>query len=106
MERIAGQIPSSIIGGETIWIASANTAEAKDDITVSGYTPADGATLAYQFASPSSPATIAAVANTTNTGWTLTIPSSTTLAWYGRIFYAAFLTVGGHVHVEIGRAHV
>lgn len=99
MDRIARQIPSSIIGGETIWIASANTAEAKNDITVSGHTPASGATLAYQFASPSSPATIAAVANITNTGWTLTIPSSTTLAWYGRIFYAGFLTVCGCVHV-------
>ena len=86
-----GHIPSSIVGGETIWVSSANVAQGCVDITFDGYTPADGYALSYQFAAET-PATVAAVENGTGTGWTLEVPSATTLAWIGKIAFTGIVT--------------
>ena len=88
----AGFLPSRIVAGETLWIAAANTAQGLPDITFTGYTPAGGYTLAYQFAG-TTPAAVAAVANGTNTGWTLTVTAAETLTWKaGAVRFVAYVT--------------
>lgn len=88
----AGFLPDSVIGGETIWISAANTIQAATDITFTDYTPADGYTLAYQFAAPT-PLTVAATANITDTGWTLEVTGANTLTWKpGEIQFSGFVT--------------
>ncbi len=62
-------LPTAIHGGETIAV----------DIVVSGFLPATH-TLAYHFAA-AVPVTVAAVANTAGTGWTLAVPTATTVTW-------------------------
>ena len=94
----AGNMPSAIVAGESIWLAEANTAQSRSDITFDDYTPAGGYSLAYQFAS-ATPVTAAAVANGAATGWTLEVTSAQTLAWRaGPMAYTAFAT-----HTETGR---
>jgi hypothetical protein len=88
----AGLLPSSVVAGETIWISSDNTTQNESDIVLSDYSPSDGYTLAYQFTGVT-PATVAAEANGTDTGWTLTIPAATTLTWKaGEIHFAGLVT--------------
>lgn len=88
-----GFLPDNIIGGSTIWIAAANTlADDPEDIVLDDFTPAGGYTLAYQFAAPT-PLSVAAVANGTNTGWTLEVTGAQTLLWgTGRIPFAGMIT--------------
>jgi hypothetical protein len=95
----AGHLPTQINAGETIWLADANTAQGTEDIVYSDYTPGDGYTLAYQFASDT-PITVDAAANGDDTGWTLTVTAAQTLAWNaGTLAYAGYVTktAGGHV---------
>jgi len=93
-----GHIPSSIVAGESLWIASANTAQNREDITFSDYTPAGGYTLSYQFAA-ATPITVAAAANGDNTGWTLEVSPAQTLTWRaGPLRFAAYVT-----HTATGR---
>lgn len=94
------QLPTTLTGGESIWIGADNTAESKTDITIDGATPAGGYSLSFQFAAPDEPLTVAAVANDEDTGWTLDVSSAQTLAWLGRVGYTAFLEDGdGHIFV-------
>lgn len=87
----AGFLPDSVIGGETIWIAAANTIQSAMDITFTDYTPADY-TLSYQFAAPT-PLTVAATANLAGTGWTLEVTGANTLTWRpGEIQFSGFVT--------------
>jgi len=87
-----GHIPQSIVAGESIWLAAANTAQSRSDLTFSDYTPAAGYTLAYQFAAPT-PVSVAGVVNGDNTGWTLEITAAVTLTWRaGVINYAGYVT--------------
>jgi len=87
-----GHIPASIVAGESIWIATANTGQASADITIDGYTPAAGYTLAYQFAA-TTPVSVAAVANNDQTGWTLDVSGAVTLTWGpGRVAFAGIVT--------------
>jgi len=96
-----GYIPASIVGGESIWIAAANVAQDRTDIIIDGFTPADGYTLAYQFAA-STPVSVAAVANGDSTGWTLDVTGTVTLAWGpGRIPFVGIVT-----HTTPARSHV
>jgi hypothetical protein len=99
-----GYMPQTIIAGETIWIAAANTAQSKTDITIDGATPAGGYTLAFQFAAQPTPISVAAVANGANTGWTLEVTAAQTLAWKaGSVAYAAYATLAGRAYaVESG----
>jgi len=93
----AGYMPSRVQAGESIWIAAANTAQGRADITFDGYLPADYS-LAYHFAA-STPIAVAAVANTGGTGWTLDVTGAQTLAWApGRLPFAAYAT-----HTASGR---
>ena len=62
-------LPTSLHGGETISV----------DVVVSGFLPSTHS-LAYHFAS-ATPLTVAAVATEDGTGWTLTVPAASTLAW-------------------------
>ena len=96
-----GYIPDSIVAGETIWIAAANTTQATNaDIVFANYTPADGYTLAYQFAA-TTPITVAAAANGADTGWTLEVTAAQTLTWKaGTINFAGYVT-----HTESTRKH-
>jgi hypothetical protein len=87
-----GFLPDRIVAGETIWIASANTIQAKADIVFPFYTPNDGYTLAYSFGS-STPITVSGVANGSGTGWTLEVASAQTLAWKpGTIRFSGLVT--------------
>jgi len=90
--RNMGYIPERVNGGETIWIAAANSNGGAADITFTDYTPAGGYTLAYQFAAPT-PVSVAAAANGANTGWTLEVAAATTLTWKsGRIGFTGYVT--------------
>ena len=53
-------------------VAAANPFGGGRDIILSGYSPATPATLSYHFQG-ATPLTIAAVANSGDTGWTLTV---------------------------------
>jgi len=87
-----GYIPASIVGGESIWIAAANTAQASQDITIAGFTPADGYTLAYQFAADT-PLSVTAAANGDNTGWTLNVTPAETLTFTpGRMSFVGIVS--------------
>jgi len=87
-----GHLPQSIIAGESIWIAAANTAQSRSDLTFSDYTPAGGCTLSYDFAAQT-PVSVAGVANNDNTGWTLEVTAAVTLTWRaGVINYAGYAT--------------
>ena len=87
-----GFVPRKVTAGETVWIASANTDQSRTDITISNHSPADGDSLAYQFAAPT-PVEVAAVANAANTGWTLTISAAQTLLWTSRtVGYTGMIT--------------
>lgn len=80
-------LPISAYGGETIYA----------EITIDGYLPADY-TLSYSFAADV-PVTITAEADG-DTGWTLTVPAATTLAWRsGFVGFSGLATakVGGRV---------
>ncbi|MBM3887815.1 MAG: hypothetical protein FJ388_01680 [Verrucomicrobia bacterium] len=104
-----GYMPDTIVAGETIWIAAANTTQPTDsDIIFTDYLPADY-NLAYQFAS-ATPSTVSAVANGAGTGWTLEVTAATTLTWKaGRIRFAGYVTakVGGRVYaVDAGAIEV
>jgi hypothetical protein len=94
-----GNLPSSIVAGETIWISASNTTQATNaDIVLSDYTPAGGYTLAYKFAA-TTPITVSAAANGENTGWTLEVTAAQTLLWKaGTIRYAGYVT-----HTATGR---
>jgi len=86
-----GLLPTRVQAGETIWVASANTAQSRADIIIDGYLPASY-TLAYQFAG-ASPVTVAGVANGGGTGWTLEVTAAATLAWKpGTISFAGYVT--------------
>jgi hypothetical protein len=88
-----GVIPSRIVAGASLWVAAANTTQDSEDIIIDDYTPAGGYTLAYQFAAPT-PLSVAAVANSGNTGWTLEVTGAQTLAWgAGRIPYVGIATI-------------
>jgi len=76
----AGFLPSRIIAGETIWLSADNSTQTGEDLIFTDYTPAGGYTLAYQFAA-AVPLSVAAVANSANTGWTLTVTGAQTLLW-------------------------
>lgn len=92
MAENLGYIPARVVAGETIWIAAANTLHDAADIVIDRISPADGYTLAYQFAAPT-PITVAAVANGSNTGWTLTVTAAQTLLWRaGALSFAALAT--------------
>jgi len=86
-------MPASVVGGETIWIAAANTTQATNsDIVIDDYTPAGGYTLAYHFAA-STPITVAGVANGDDSGWTLEVTAAQTLLWKaGTIRFAGYVT--------------
>lgn len=86
-----GFLPERIVGGETIWIAAANTLQDGEDVIIADVTPAGGYTLEYRFAA-ATPATVAAVANGGNTGWTLEVPGATTLTWTGNVPYVGVAT--------------
>jgi len=73
-------LPLTLIAGETIWIAAANTVQSSSDIILSDFTPAAGYTLAFEFTGDT-PVSITAAANGDDTGWTLTVPAATTLTW-------------------------
>jgi len=96
----AGNLPAQVVAGETIWISADNTVQGMSDITFSGYTPAGGYTLAYQFAG-TTPATVDAEANATDTGWGLTVTAAETLTWKaGVVRFAAYVT-----HTESGKVY-
>ena len=82
MPENLGYLPSSVVAGETIWVAAANTTQgwATQDIILTDYTPAGGYTLAYQF-NAGTPISVSAAANGANTGWTLTVTAAQTLLW-------------------------
>jgi hypothetical protein len=91
MTENLGFLPASVTAGETIWVSAANTNQSSVDIIIPNYTPA-AYTLAYQFAA-ATPISVAAVANSGNTGWTLTVTSAQTLLWKaGSINFAALAT--------------
>jgi hypothetical protein len=98
MENL-GYLPDSVIGGESIWIAAANSKQSKSDIILTDYTPAAGYTLAYQFAAPT-PISVAAVKNLAETGWTLEVTGAQTLVWSP----AAISFVGIVTHTSTTRA--
>lgn len=86
-----GYIPTRITGGESVWISEDNAQGVGTDITISGFLPADY-TLAYQFAD-ATPITVAGVANTGGTGWTLELSSAQTLIFApGGLPFSAFAT--------------
>jgi hypothetical protein len=96
----AGFLPDRIVAGESIWVAAANSSQdwAGDDLIFDNYTPAGGYTLAYQFAA-AVPISVAAAANSGNTGWTLTVTGAQTLLWRpGVIRFAGLVT-----HTESAR---
>jgi len=96
----AGNLPKQVVAGETIWISADNTAQGMSDITFAGYTPADGYTLAYQFAG-TTPAAVAAQANAADTGWGLTVTAAETLTWKaGVVRFVAYVT-----HTESGKVY-
>ena len=93
MAQNSGHLPSRIIGGESIWIAAANTAQSQSDIIIDGFTPAAGYTLAYQFAS-ATPISVSAVANGAGTGWTLELTGAQTLMWTpGKMYFAGIASL-------------
>ena len=96
--RELGFIPAQIVGGESIWVADANTAQGREDIVLEDYTPADGYTLAYTFDAPT-PLSVDADANGGNTGWTLDITGAQTLTLPpGRVPFVGMIT-----HTSSGR---
>lgn len=91
----SGCLPVRIVAGETIWIAAANANQGAADLFFTGYTPAAGYTLAYQFAADT-PITVSAAANGAGTGWTLEVTGAQTLLWQpGRIVYTGLATLSG-----------
>jgi hypothetical protein len=93
-----GFMPARIIGGETIWIAAGNTTQDAEDIVIADYTPAGGYTLAYRFSAPTV-LDVNALANITNTGWTLTVTAAQTLLWKsGEVRFIGLVT-----HTATGR---
>jgi len=85
-------IPTNIVGGETIWISALNTTQGAVDIILTDYTPADGWTLAYNFAA-ATPFSVDAVANDDDTGWTLSVTGAQTLTMSPRnVAYTALVT--------------
>lgn len=85
-------VPESIVGGESIWIAAANTTQIAADIILDSYTPAGGWSLSYSFYA-STPLTVAAAANGGNTGWTLNVTGAQTLTLDpGRVRYAGYVS--------------
>jgi len=91
MKDNQGFLPTSVMAGETIWVAAANTAQSSADIILPNYLPASFS-LAYQFAA-ATPLTVAAAANGDDDGWTLTVTAAQTLLWKaGVINFAAFVT--------------
>ena len=95
-----GKLPARIVGGETIWISDANTFQGSSDIVLDDFTPADGSTLAYQFAAGTAkPITVSAVANGDNTGWTLEISGAQTLAWNpGAVQFVGMITKASRIY--------
>jgi hypothetical protein len=75
-----GFLPETVVAGETIWIAAANTLQSSEDIIIDGVSPAAGYTLVYQFSAPT-PITVTATSNGANTGWTLEVTGAQTLVW-------------------------
>lgn len=92
-----GYLPASIVAGESIWVAAANTTGATNsDISIPDYTSAGGYTLAYQFASLPTALTVAAVAN--GTAWTLEVTGAQTLVWKaGSVRFVALASKAGRV---------
>lgn len=92
MENL-GFLPDSVVGGETIWIAAANTVQQSYDIVIAGISPASGYTLAYQFASQPTPISVSCVANAASDGWTLEVTGAQTLTWApGPLSFVAIAT--------------
>ena len=91
-------LPTTLFGGETL----------VEEITVDGYTPATH-TLAYHFALTTA-LTVAAVANGTGTGWTLTVTAAQTVLWpsgsLAFIGYATATTGGRVTAVDTGAIQV
>ena len=87
-----GYLPESIVAGETIWIAAANSTQpTNEDIVLTGYLPASYS-LAYKFAA-ATPISVSAAANAGGTGWTLEVTSAQTLLWKaGTIRFAGYVT--------------
>ena len=85
--------PDVVQAGETVWISAASVIDAtKNDLVFDDFTPAGGYALSYSFGA-STPITVAAVANSGNTGWTLEVTAAQTLAWRaGSMQYNALVT--------------
>jgi len=84
-------IPNSIVSGESIWVAAANTLGNAADIVITGYLPTTH-TLTYSFHA-STPVSVTADANGDNTGWTLDVTGAQTALWYaGRIQFVGMAT--------------
>ena len=85
--------PNVVQAGETVWISAVSAiAATKGDIVFTDFTPSNGYTLSYSFAAPTA-VTVAAVANSGGTGWTLEVTAATTLAWRaGSMQYNALVT--------------
>ena len=100
MAESLGYLPARIVAGETIWIADANTLQGTQDIIITGISPADGYTLAYQFSAPT-PISVSASANGDNDGWTLTVTAAQTLLFgAGNINFVALAT-----HTSSGKVY-
>ncbi len=102
-----GYLPASIVAGESIWIAAANTTGATNsDIVLTNYTSAGGYSVAYQFASLPTALTVAAVASGDN--WTLEVTGAQTLVWKaGTVRFVALATKAGRVfQVDAGQISV
>jgi hypothetical protein len=96
-----GYIPAQVTGGESIWIAADNTAQSSRDISFGNYSPENGYTLAYQFAT-NPPTAVDAQPTTDEKGWTLDVTGAATLSWNpGRIPFAGIVT-----HTATGRTFV
>jgi hypothetical protein len=88
----AGFLPDRVVAGESIWLSADNSAQDGEDLIFTDYTPAGGYTLAYQFAAKT-PISVAATANSADTGWSLTVTGAQTLLWLpGIIRFAGFVT--------------
>jgi hypothetical protein len=92
-----GYLPASIVAGESIWVAAANTTGATNsDISIPDYTSAGGYSLSYQFASLPTALTVAAVAS--GAAWTLEVTGAQTLAWKaGSVRFVALASKAGRV---------
>jgi len=91
MSTTLGFLPDQITAGESIWLAAANSLQGAEDIIITDYTPVTD-TLAYDFGAKT-PIQVAAVANGTDTGWTLDVSGAQTLLWFaGPIKISALAT--------------